>query len=111
MKGRAVIKPRIAFFLLLVFFQQMGAGLFIHNSLHGKAPISQSPIKKNESAKEIGFSCNCVDNFLMPFVEGAQSAILVKFYTHSKPVDAYTDHSYFTSLIFSALRGPPVFIS
>jgi len=110
MKANPVIKRVIAFFLLLVFFQQMGAGLFIHNLLHDKAPTGQSPAKKNESTKEISFSCNCVDSFLMPFVEGGALIVLHKSCTHAKPVDAYTEQSYFTSLIFSALRGPPVFI-
>ena len=110
MRANAVIKRGIAFFLLLVFLQQTGAGLFIHNQLHGKVATGQSPINKNESTKEINFSCNCIDNFLMPFAEAEEPAILHKPCTHFKPVDSYTEKSYFTSLIFSALRGPPVFI-
>jgi hypothetical protein len=110
MRASSIIRRGIAYFLLLVFFQQTGAGLFIHNLLHDKTPIGQSPVKKNETANEISFSCNCADNFLMPFVEGDEPTFLNRPYTHSKPVDAYTEQSYFTSLIFSALRGPPVFI-
>ncbi|MEP7373188.1 MAG: hypothetical protein ABI675_07320 [Chitinophagaceae bacterium] len=110
MRPNAFIKRAIAFFLLLVFLQQTGAGLFIHNRLHGKAVTSQSPINKNESTQEINFSCNCIDNFLMPFAEAQDPIVLEKSCNHSKPVDAYAEHAYFTSLIFSALRGPPVFI-
>ena len=111
MRTHSIIRRGIAVFLLLVFFQQMGAGLFVHNLLHDKAASSQSPVKKNESAKEINFSCSCVDNFLMPFVEADAPNVLADPGTYSKPVDAYIEPSYFTSLIFSSLRGPPVFIA
>jgi hypothetical protein len=110
MRANAFIKRAIAFFLLLVFLQQTGAALFIHNQLHGKAVTGQSPINKNESTKEINFSCNCIDNFLMPFAAAEEPTVLQKPYSYSEPADSYTAQSYFTSLIFSALRGPPVFI-
>ena len=107
MRTNAFIKRGIAFFLLLVFLQQTGAGLFIHNQLHGKAATGQSPINKNESTKEINFSCNCIDNFLMPFAEAEEPPALQNLNTHSKPVDSFSERIYFTSLIFSSLRGPP----
>src|SRR5688572_14263055 len=110
MRSNSIIRRGIAIFLLLVFFQQMGAGLFIHNLLHDKAPASQSPEKDNEGATEINFACSCVDNFLMPFDEATEPAIIQKPYTWSKPADAYSEQVYFRSLHFSALRGPPVFI-
>ena len=110
MRANSIIRRAIAIFLLLVFFQQMGAGLFIHNLLHDKAPTSQSPVKNNEGAKEINFACSCVDNFLMPFVEATEPALIQKPLAWSKPVDTYSVQVYFSSLHFSALRGPPVFI-
>ena len=110
MRANSIIKRGISIFLLLVFFQQMGAGLFIHNLLHDKAATSQSPVKKNEGAKEISYACSCVDNFLMPFVEATEPAVIQKQLTWSKPVDAYTEQLCFRSQYFSALRGPPVFI-
>ena len=110
MRPNSVIKRGIAILLLLVFFQQMGAGLFVHNLLHDKATTDQSPIKKNESTKEISFSCSCVDNFLMPFAEADQPVISQIVTAHPKPVDGYTEQPYHISLIFSSLRGPPVFI-
>jgi len=110
MRANSIIKRGIAIFLLLVFFQQMGAGLFIHNLLHDKASASQSPVKNNEGAKEITFTCSCVDNFLMPFVEATEPAAIQVSLTWSKPDVAYSEQAYFRSLYFSALRGPPVFI-
>jgi len=110
MRANSIIKRAIAIFLLLVFFQQMGAGLFIHNLLHDKAPTSESPVKNNDSAKEISFACSCVDNFLMPFVDATEPAVIQRPLTWSQPVEAYTEQVYFTSLFFSPLRGPPFFI-
>jgi hypothetical protein len=95
---------------LLVFFQQTGAGLFIHNLLHDKTTTDQSPVKKSESTKEISFSCSCVDNFLMPFAETDQPVVSQTSSVHSKPVNGFTEQPYHVSLIFSSLRGPPVFI-
>ena len=110
MRPNSVIKRGIAILLLLVFFQQMGAGLFIHNLLHDKATTNQSPIQKNESTKEISFSCSCVDNFLMPFAEQISQSFRKLVTAHPKPVNGYTEQPYHVSLIFSSLRGPPVFI-
>jgi hypothetical protein len=103
-------RPGIKFLLLLVFFQQIGAGLFIHNLLHEKVPAGQTPFKQNESSKETNFTCSCVDNFLMPFVGADEPPPLQNLNAYIKPVDSFTERLYFTSLIFSSLRGPPVFI-
>ncbi len=108
MRSRPGIKRVIAMFLLLVFFQQMGAGLFVHNLLHDKTPVAQSPVQKNEGVKEISFSCNCIDNFLMPFVAVDEPLALQRVNEHTKPVDSFSEKTYFTTLIFSSLRGPPV---
>ena len=110
MKGNSIKGCGIAILLLLVFFQQIGAGLFIHNLVHDKVPAGQTPFKQNETTKEINFACSCVDNFLMPFVEADEPPALQKLNTYTEPVDSYTEWVYFTSLIFSSLRGPPVFI-
>ena len=108
MRPNAFIKRSIAFFLLLVFLQQTGAGLFIHNRLHGKATTGQSPVSKNESTREINFSCNCIDNFLMPFVEADATISVSISPAHLKPTDSFSEGIYYTSLIFSSLRGPPI---
>ena len=87
----------------------MGAGLFVHNLVH-KDLAGQSPIEQKESSKEINFACRCVDDFLMPFVAADEPPVFQKPDIYAKTVVAYTDPIYFTSLIISSLRGPPVFI-
>lgn len=110
MRPNLIIKRGIAILLLLVFFQQMGAGLFVHNLLHDKTTTDQFPIQKSESTKEINFSCSCVDNFLMPFAEADQPIVSEIISVHPKPVNGYAEQPYHISLIFSSLRGPPVFV-
>ena len=94
--------------LLLVFFQQIGAGLFIHNLLHDKKQPVQTQAKKHENAKEINFACSCVDNFLMPFIEADEPGVTPPSVIYSSPANAGAEPVYFVALIFSSLRGPPM---
>jgi hypothetical protein len=109
-KGNTLKRKGITFLFLLIFFQQMGAGLFVHNLVHeGRA--GHSPIEKKEGGKEINFACRCVDDFLMPFVASDEPTVSQTPIIYAKAVDAYTESIYFTSLIIASLRGPPVFIN
>ena len=110
MKGNTLTRRGITFLLLLIFFQQMGAGLFVHNLVHNKNQADQQPIEQKENGGEINFACKCVDDFLMPFVAGDDQLALPIPKIYAKPVDTYSAPIYFTSLIISSLRGPPVFI-
>ncbi|MGZ8525345.1 MAG: hypothetical protein ACXWV1_13005 [Chitinophagaceae bacterium] len=96
---------------LLVFFQQTGGGLFIHNFFHDKANVNHAPVKQNETTKEFNFACSCVDNFLMPYVSEDDFPPLPKSLSHSTPIDFYIEQPHFTALILTALRGPPAFIA
>lgn len=107
MKSNSIKKRAIAVLLLLIFFQQMGAGLYIHNLFHDNEKPEQVASKQAIDSKEINLACSCVDNFLMPFVEADATVSLILSPTHSKPVDSFSERIYFTSLIFSSLRGPP----
>lgn len=102
------IRRGISFFLLLVFFQQIGAGLFVHNLLHDKKQQVQAQAKNHDNAKEISFACSCVDNFLMPFVEADEPVVIHPPVVYNKPGNTFTEPVYFTALIFSSLRGPPM---
>jgi len=98
----------IAFLLLLVFFQQVGAGLYIHNRLH--TDKAQTHSRHDDAAKEISFACSCVDSFLTPFVEAGELIIEQPLISHFTILHSFTERIYFTSIIFQPLRGPPVFI-
>ncbi len=108
MKANSIIRRGIGFLLLLIFFQQIGAGLFIHNIFHDKLPANHTPVKQNENSKEINFSCSCVDNFLTPFIESGEPVTFQKQIAHRASIEFYIEQVFYTSLIFSFLRGPPV---
>ncbi len=107
MKSNIIKKRVVSVLLLLVFFQQIGAGLYIHNLLHDKEQAVATTQDEKISHKDIVVSCSCVDNFLMPFVDADIAISLQPFQLHVKPVDSFSERTYFTSLIFSSLRGPP----
>ncbi len=98
----------IAFLLLLVFFQQIGAGLYIHNLAHKDK--AQTHSQHNEAAKEISFACSCVDNFLAPFIEADELVIGQPLTIHAAIPQSFAERIYITSIIFPSLRGPPVLI-
>ena len=108
MKDNSLKRRVIAVLLLLVFFQQMGAGLYIHNLFHNSEELEQTVSKQAIGSNEINPGCSCVDNFLMPFVEADVAILPGNFPTHLKPADSFSERTYFTSLIFSSLRGPPI---
>jgi len=110
MKARTLPKKSITFLLLLIFFQQMGAGLFVHNLVHDNKS-DQSPIEQRENGREINFACKCIDDFLMPFVADDQLLVLKKPGLVLFNYDIYAESIYHTPLLTSRLRGPPVFMS
>ena len=109
MKARTRTKRGITFLLLLIFFQQMGAGLFVHNLVHDNK-TDQAPIEQRESGREINFACKCIDDFLMPFIGVDQSPVLKKLVLIVFSYGDYTESAYYTPLHSSPLRGPPVCI-
>ena|SRR5688500_3725270 len=108
MKSKSIKNSGIAFLLLLVFFQQIGAGLYIHNLVHKDK--AQTHSQHDEAAKEISFACSCVDNFLTPFIEAGELIVEQPLTVHPAIIGSFTERICFTSIIFSSLRGPPVFI-
>ena len=109
-KARTLTKRGITFLLLLIYFQQMGAGLFVHNLVHDNKN-DQSPIEQRENGREINFTCKCIDDFLMPFVADDQLPVLKKPDLVLFSYNIYTESTYHTSLFTSLLRGPPAFIA
>jgi len=106
MKRNSIKSCGIAFLLLLVFFQQIGAGLYIHNLEHKNKALTHS--QHNEAAKEINFSCSCVDDFLTPFIDADELVVEKPITLHATFTDSFAERIYFTSIIFPSLRGPPV---
>lgn len=108
MKRNSIKSCGIVFLLLLVLFQQIGAGLYIHNLVHKDK--AQTDSQHKEAAKEIGITCSCVDNFLTPVIDADELKVDRPVTIHATFTDSFAERIYFTSIIFPSLRGPPVFI-
>jgi hypothetical protein len=88
-----------------------GGGLFVHNIMHQTTKSSNSPLQDNQKDKEIGYSCSCIDDFMMPFTETDQPVflspvtVLLSFTTSPSEDIRYSDS------ILSLLRGPPALLA
>jgi hypothetical protein len=107
MKGRSFILRCTAFFLILVFSQKSGAGLFLHSLLHSPKTISEFPVKENEKGKGLEYACACMDDFLMPFDEATEPVCSLPVLTPAIPFTFFEGDIPFHTSIFSFLRGPP----
>jgi len=92
---------------MVVFSLKTGTGLLLHNLIHKSTAGTKVPGKENEKKNEFSYTCNCIDNFLIPFDEACEP-----FYLH--PVLALTTQYIFNDDQFplrtpgySSLRGPP----
>lgn len=103
MKARSFLLRSAAFFLMLIFFQKAGAGLFYHNLFHTDN-ANGSP---SDPDKNIGFSCTCIDDFLVPFEGTEQTHVSTPPVTFSHIASIFEDRLPFSKLVFSSLRGPP----
>jgi hypothetical protein len=106
MKATRLIRKCFAIALLLVFSQKIGGGLYLHNWLHAKN--FQQPFQST-GAHVTGYSCNCVDEFSMPFIGAPEklpqiiAPIQCEHFVSYKLAIPFSTHRYYL------LRGPPYF--
>jgi hypothetical protein len=108
MKSNQHILKVFAVVLLLTFSQKLGAGLYLHNWFHFKN-CQQSA---HSPAANVGsYSCNCVDDFSMPFAD----PVCENGYVASIPEQCFVSILIqpvpIKVRVFRSLRGPPVFLS
>lgn len=104
MWGKIIVHRIIALLLLFVFMQKTGAGLFLHNMLHASSEERALP---DEDKTGVSYACSCIDDFLVPFEEAKEPAIVHPLIVHPPSVAFYvatTSHKVDESLY---LRGPP----
>jgi len=105
MKRGSFTHKIFAIFLLLVFAQKMGGGLYLHNWLHVKN--CEQSIPKTSGKNFTNYSCNCIDDFSMPFTENGEKIVNVipdlKFEYNS----SLRSFASFSSSFFFSLRAPP----
>ena len=105
--GQFILKC-FAIILLLAFSQKLGAGLYLHNWFHFrncKQP-AHSPATNVAS-----YSCNCVDDFSMPFADPVCGTAFTVCAPEQGFVSIFIQSFPITVTVFKALRGPPAFPS
>lgn len=106
MRIRPYILRFIAFFLLLVFLQKSGAGLFLHSLFHDST--SQS-LTQNEN-RELSYACTCVDDFFLPFEPVDEIVVSAPSVNYAPQyADALVTVA-FRAVAYSSLRGPPAML-
>lgn len=100
MRGRSFLLRCAAFFLMLIFFQKAGAGLFYHNIFHTTTETSSTD-------KSIGYSCTCIDDYLLPFEESGSPQLSVPFVKFTTTTSIFEERLVFQTAVYSSLRGPP----
>ncbi|RYF98201.1 MAG: hypothetical protein EOO02_19410 [Chitinophagaceae bacterium] len=108
MKGSLIRRSIGSILVLLVFTQQVGAGLYIHNLCHKKQVTPQGVFEQKISGAELIVDCSCVDNFLTPFIEAVAVALTHPDILHAEPVDTFASPLHIEDIIFASLRGPPI---
>lgn len=109
MKPRRFIRKCFAIILLIVFVQKGGVELYLHNWLHTnncKQSVPQS--QDNNVASR---SCNCIDDFSMPFTESLETPKHVIFSSKVESVGFQKCSTPSIHIFFCSLRGPPVSVS
>jgi hypothetical protein len=111
MRRNSILRFSVAFFLLLIFFQQMGAGLFVHNLLHEGRKKEHVSSNATESKKGIRFACSCVDDFLMPFMAAEEFTFSAKCSSYISFNEYANEAAPASNPSHASLRGPPSFLA
>ncbi|MEI9944451.1 MAG: hypothetical protein WDN26_09570 [Chitinophagaceae bacterium] len=104
MQKRSFILRSAAFFLVLIFSQKAGTGLFLHNLLHTK---SAKEVPHQQNKNDLNYACTCVDDFLTPFTETEEFVCIQNISEHVIPVTFFEARISFRAPVHSSLRGPP----
>jgi hypothetical protein len=83
--------------------QKTGFGLVIHNIFHTKNFSQSSKSPDNTS----NYSCNCIDDFTMPFTETETVDIPLAPVSYFEFISFYRATESYTSKFFNTLRAPP----
>jgi hypothetical protein len=89
--------------------QKMGIELYLHNLLHTKN--CSQPSSGLPHINTVSYSCNCIDDFTMPFTPTEVVELPAKLTSYIDITFSYKES--FSSILhlFNSLRAPPVSFS
>jgi len=108
MKPNRFIQKSFAIILLLLLIQKTGVELYLHNWFHASNYKQSVPNAPGNNV--VSYSCNCFDDFSMPFTESVEPLAQPIFSTEVEFVAAVKFSIPFSSIFYYSLRGPPVSI-
>jgi hypothetical protein len=108
MKSNQNILKVFAIILLLTFSQKLGAGLYLHNWFHFK---NTHQAAHSSASNVASYSCNCVDDFSMPFADPVCDIEAVTSLPEQCIVSIFIQPVPIRPGVFNSLRGPPMFLS
>jgi hypothetical protein len=106
MRKSRLITNVVAILLLVALSQKIGFGIFYHNWQHVK---TLSKCWSHTSPSVDASSCNCIDDFSMPFTEVSISVVAVPANHLTillSPSISFSSNFY---RCFHSLRAPPVY--
>jgi len=104
MKSNRFIQKVLAIVLLLVFGQKTGAELYFHNWLH--TSNYQQALPQAPSGNVVSYSCNCFDDFAMPFAEPTAEITSSVIRPHQVYFSTFIQPHSFSFLFFNSLKAP-----
>ena len=107
MRNRPFILRCAAFFLILVFSQKAGAGLFLHNFFHSSIAKNESAKQQHKQEKGFSYACTCVDDFLLPYTAADEPVYSLNVLAFATPLTFFEEPIPFYSSVLYFLRGPP----
>lgn len=109
MRRHSFIVSCAAVFLILIFSLKAGAGLFLHDLLHKNIENNKHAQQENKKDQNTNYNCTCIDDFLMPFTGGEQLVIFQPIPGVADLFTIFKEKFTFHTLVYSSLRGPPVY--
>jgi len=100
------IKRFISILLLIVLIQKMGGGLYFHNYFHAASNIELTD-KAQVKFSHVNYSCNCIDDFYLPFTEPVAEPVLFVPISHQSFNSTYVQPHCVFAEVFNSLRAPP----
>jgi len=96
-----------AFFLLLVFSQKAGVGLFLHHLFHSTVADKKAGPQQHDEGKNKRYACTCVDDQLMPFAVTEEQVFVLLPVHQARHLPLFEEAIPVSSSLHSFLRGPP----
>ena len=110
MKALSFVLRRASLLLILVFMQKSGTGILLHSLLHTGVPAAKFPENQNDNEERLGDACSCIEDCLMPCIDGEEKITLQPVVIRVIPFFLFNQAIPFRISVYYSLRAPPASI-